>query len=626
MKFENEYKNAIDSVRADGYIKQKVLSRINEPKPKRISNLMIARTAAALAACFAIFLSVLAVNNQDIVPNAEMEQDYSGIYKAVKKFKPNIFEELYLYKDISDDAEVIIEENATDMNGAVNKGSSKPTNSATGSSEKEDSYSETTTQVEGVLESDIVKTDGKYIYSLASKKGKLRIIKAGKVPEEVCSLTVNTEEFFNNSQMYIYKDRLVIIGNSGEYMYDSESVAMVYDISNPGAPEKLFELSQSGNYKDSRVIGDKLYLISNYSIAVRDIEKEKPETYVPYVECKDYEAPVSAASICIVDGCERPDYTVICGYSITDGKLCGTQSVLGGTYAVYCSTKNIITAGYSMEDKTSVSRYSIKDGKIELEAQGEIEGSLLNQFSIDEHNGNFRFVTTVTKGTEIKEGKVIRYEMETSNSLYVLNGELKIQGAIENLAPDERVYSVRFMGDIAYFVTFRQVDPLFSADLSDPKNPKIIGALKIPGFSNYLYPFGEGWLLGIGQDADEITGRTGGIKLSMFDIADPSNVTENSKTILEENYSEALYSHKAVIIDKEKNIIGFSVAGNEGSEYLIFGLDNGKFIRKAEIKLGSVYGNIRGLYINNEFYIVTDDSVIVLNLADFTKISELKFN
>ena len=620
MSFKNEYKNAIDSVNADGYIKQKVLNKIKLKEKKTVSNIMIARIAAAAVACFAVFVSVLAVNNQP-APQVAEEQTYNSIYKAVKKFKPNIFEK---YEYYIDDAEVILESEtvATDT-----KGNSAKPGATNGSASKEDkdSFSETTTQVEGVSESDIVKTDGKYIYSLASKRGKLRIIKAGKEPQEVSSITVNTDKFQSYGEMYIYKDRLVIIGNESEFYYNGKTKTLIYDISNPGSPKKLFELEQSGNYNTSRVIGDKLYLISNYSIGIRYIEESKPETYVPYVKCEDYDAAVEPHSIHIVDDCERPDYTVVCSYLITDGSLVSTKSVLGGTYTVYCSTKNIITAGYQNGYEASISRFSIDNGKIELESQGKIEGSLLNQFSIDEYNGNFRFVTTVSKDVKI-EARDNEFEVRNYNALFILNSELKQIGAIKNLAPDERVYSVRFMGDIAYFVTFRQVDPLFSADLSDPQNPKIIGKLKIPGFSNYLYPYGEGLLLGIGQDADEKTGRTGGIKLSMFDISNPANVTEGSKTVLQENYSEALYSHKAVIIDKQKDIIGFSVYGNEGSEYHIYGFKNGQFQRKVKIELGRAYGNIRGLYINNEFYIVTENSVVVLNLDNFSKINELKLN
>ena len=127
------------------------------------------------------------------------------------------------------------------------------------------------------------------------------------------------------------------------------------------------------------------------------------------------------------------------------------------------------------------------------------------------HKGNLRVVTT--------EGE--------TNSVYVLDKELKQIGAIEDLAEDERVYSARFMGEVGYFVTFRETDPLFSVDLSDPEKPKIVGELKIPGFSDYLHFYGEDQLLGIGMNVDEETQITDGVKLSMFDISDKTDVKEN---------------------------------------------------------------------------------------------------
>lgn len=630
MKFENEYKNALDDIKADGYIKQKVLNKISAPKrakpPKKV---IIWRAAAAVAACFAMAVSVFAIGGNREIPikNNEKAQSYNDIYKQVKKFKPNIFEDFEYYVDMDGGEKVfeVIEDEAVSTDDT--KGNSAKPGASNGAELKEDSYSETTAQVDGVLESDIVKTDGKYIYTLSSRNGKLTIIKAGKAPELVCCITVDTDEFFHNSEMYLYKDKLVIIGTDNKYYYNTNTKAIVYDVSNPGAPSKLFELGQSGNYNTSRVIDDKLYLISNYSIAVRKIDRKKIETYVPSVICEDYNSVVAADSIAFVDDCARPDYTVICGFSITDGSLLGSQSVLGGTYTVYCSTENIITAGFSDNYETSVSRYAISNGKINLKAQGKIEGSLLNQFSIDEYKGNFRFVTTISREVKtFEDGDVSGYAIENSNALFVLNGELKQIGAIKNLAKNERVYSVRFMGETAYFVTFRQVDPLFSADLSDPENPKIIGALKIPGFSNYLYPFGDGLLLGIGMDADERTGRTSGVKLSMFDISNPADVSEGSKIVLTEGYSEALYSHKAAIVNPNRNIIGFSAMGNNGTKYLIYSFEGGRFNLKSETNLGGVYGNIRGLYINDEFYIVTENSVTVLSLNDYTKIAELEFN
>ena len=151
-----------------------------------------------------------------------------------------------------------------------------------------------------------------------------------------------------------------------------------------------------------------------------------------------------------------------------------------------------------------------------------------------------------------------------ANSLYVLDENLEIAGSIHNLAPDERIYSARFMGDTGYFVTFRETDPLFSVDLSDPKDPKIMGELKITGFSSYLHFYGNDRLLGIGEEVNPRTGRTEGIKLSIFDISDPCDVKERHKVVLEDSFgSQALENHKAVLIDMDRNLFGFCVTSYE---------------------------------------------------------------
>ena len=215
----------------------------------------------------------------------------------------------------------------------------------------------------------------------------------------------------------------------------------------------------------------------------------------------------------------------------------------------------------------------------------------------------------------------------TQNSLVILDGNLKETGKIENIAKNEKVYSVRFMGDVAYFVTFRQVDPLFSVDVSDPTSPKIIGSLKIPGFSDYLFPYGEGKLLGVGRSADETTGRVNGMKLSLFDISNPANVTESFKTVVGNTYSEALTNHKATLADAEKNLIAFPYNDEKGTKYLIYSLESTGFALKAEIPLGgdtSTWGTCRGLYIGKLFYAVSDKEIAVIDMQNFQKITELK--
>ena len=203
--------------------------------------------------------------------------------------------------------------------------------------------------------------------------------------------------------------------------------------------------------------------------------------------------------------------------------------------------------------------------------------------------------------------------------MYIFDKDLKVKGKIEGLAKGEHIKSARFMGDMAYFVTFRQTDPLFSVDVSDPANPKILGYLKIPGFSEYLHPFGNGLLFGLGQDADEKVGGTKGLKLSMFDISNPADVKEIAKKLFnerDEDYSnsEAEYERKSILVDAAKNLIGFPVSyyssakRRQINQYVRYGFDKEKgFYERFRAdfpEFDSYGGNYRGLYIGKHFYIV----------------------
>ena len=654
MSFKDDYKNQMDKIRADGYLRKKITEKIEEAEENRKPKFVFAKfAAAAICLVLAVVIAIPAVkhtaNNlksstDKALNDADAEyykeeikenkpEDYSEIYEKIKEVKLQardsetavITDDYVAFGSSPATGGNVISEEADDAanvnGGAVLKGDSGQNTANKLTADK--THSNTTTQVEGVDEADIVKTDGEYIYILSKKNYKVRIVKAGKNPVQVNSIPMENLNY--NQNLYICKDRLVAIGT--HYATKSgkiETVAYIYDISNPEETEKIGECRQDGEYSDSRLIGNKLYAISNYVINNNDISEQNPRSYVPNVKCGTYDDAVPAHSIYINPKSSSFCYTVICGFDMTDGSIKGTQSILGGTYTVYCSTKNIITVGYS-DAETQITRYEINDGEITHKASGKIKGGLLNQFSIDEYNDHFRFVTTEEKWVENTEKGVAAYTNITSNSLYVLNGELETVGSINGLAPDERVYSVRFMGDIAYFVTFRQVDPLFSADLSNPKEPKIIGSLKIPGFSNYLHPFSEGKLLGIGQQADENTGITGNVKLSLFDVSDPSNVKESSKKELPIHYSDALDNHKATFIDTERLLVGFNGYTETGTVYCIYGFEKGEFVKKAEIELDINDNNFRGLYIGNEFYIISEDGILVYDFTTFKPVGELYY-
>ena len=610
MKFKDSYNKQLENIKPDSYIKEKTRRRMaaeqEKTAPKRKGRAFFG-TAVAAALCGAILFSAgivtgrrtVKVNTSDNTAAMKTAPSYSDIYEKIKEFK---------------NKEYIVEEYAYDdsMNTGADTGS-KPTNTNSNSASNTDDasaeHSDTTVQVEGVDEADIVKTDGKYIYILDSGyKGKtIKIIDVtGEKPKQLKSIVT---EGIHGADMYLSGDRIILRGTS-----DSEFsvLAVIYDISDPNNPKEITRVNQSGDYNESRQIDGKLYVISKFCVDTSGIKKSEEETYVPSVTCSDYDGAVAADSVHFYDNCLYPQYTVLCGYDIKDGTLLGAQSVLGGSYTVYANTENIITCGNPDSDGlTQVARFSLDGGKIELKATGSIKGSLLNQFSIDEYKGYFRFVLT-------------DYYKTRTNSLVILDGDLKETGKITDLAPGERVYSVRFMGDAAYFVTFRQVDPLFSADVSDPYNPKIIGSLKIPGFSNYLFPYGDK-LLGIGRNADERTGRAEGMKLSMFDISDPSNVTEGSKTDIPASNSEALYNHKATIADFGKNIIGFPTFGDTGLNYFVYSYEDGKFVMRLKAELDITRNQeCRGLYIGKVFYIASYYELQYYDLQTFEFLGTLQ--
>lgn len=205
-------------------------------------------------------------------------------------------------------------------------------------------------------------------------------------------------------------------------------------------------------------------------------------------------------------------------------------------------------------EKTIIHKIAISGSRLEYQNFGEVPGYVLNQFSMDEDNGYFRIATT-------KSGSWsdIQYEnKESYNNLYVLNKDLKVVGRLEELGETERIYSVRFMQGRAYMITFRETDPLFVIDVSDPKNPEVLGKLKIPGFSNYLHPYDNTTLIGVGQER----GTSRGLKLSLYDVSDVENPKEIDKYVFEDLYSSSLAQtdHKAFLFSKEKNLLVLPVS------------------------------------------------------------------
>ncbi|MFH1211988.1 MAG: beta-propeller domain-containing protein [Candidatus Woesearchaeota archaeon] len=213
--------------------------------------------------------------------------------------------------------------------------------------------------------------------------------------------------------------------------------------------------------------------------------------------------------------------------------------------------------------KTVIHKIGINDGEITYETKGEVSGYLLNQFSMDENGEYFRVATTTYIYTQVSS---------MYNNVYVLNDDLDVVGSLEDIAPDEQIYSTRFIGDRLYMVTFKRVDPFFVIDLSNPEKPEILGKLKIPGYSDYLHPYDENHVIGIGKDTDsnEWGGvSTGGVKIALFDVSDVENPMQIDSYVIGEpgTDSEALSDHRAFLFDREKGILVIPIRENRNRFY-----------------------------------------------------------
>ncbi|MFB5624131.1 MAG: beta-propeller domain-containing protein, partial [Nitrosopumilus sp.] len=296
--------------------------------------------------------------------------------------------------------------------------------------------------------------------------------------------------------------------------------------------------------------------------------------------------------------------------------------------------------------KTIIHKISIDEDKIEYVAKGTVPGRLLNQFSMDEKGDRFRVATTSEIYTQY-EGTV------RSNAVYVLNENLEIVGELEEIAPDESIFSARFMGDRLYLVTFQQIDPFFVIDLSSD-TPKVLGELKIPGFSNYLHPYDEEHVIGVGRDTKEIdNGRVQqlGIKIALFNVADVDNPKVADDIIIGDSstQSEALYNHKAFFFDKSRGVLSIPVSGdikslkessgkmfapeyNRWSGFYVFDLDKSEgFKLKGTVTHSDdssrYYGMnyARTFYIDDVLYTASNDYLKMNSFDELKEINSIKF-
>lgn len=455
-------------------------------------------------------------------------------------------------------------------------------------------YSDTNVQVAGVDEADIVKTDGSYLYIVSNTKVRIVVADGSAALDEVA--TIDLEEVgLSPSDLYIHDDRLVVLGTRWQggvgimdermgssliwpgYGY-GKAEARIYDVSDRSNPELERKVAFDGSLTSSRRIDDKLYMIVNQPVrwgGPMPLSNVREGDVMPMFEDSNdgNEAqPVGGCNdVMILPHVPSPQYLTVGVIPLDNPEMdVEREVVLGNAENVYASLENLYIATteyrYTWEVdaqgptvKTNAYRFEFTDSGIEMEAQGSAPGRILNQFSMDEHEGNFRIATTTDPIWGI-DSEIVA----SSNAVYVLSADMNTIGSIEGIAPGERIYSARFMGDRAYLVTFKQVDPLFVIDLSSPRDPKILGKLKIPGVSDYLHPYDETHLIGFGREAVEGKDMAWfqGMKISLFDVADVANPREVASTVIGDRgtSSPLLYNHKALLFDKERGLIAFPVS------------------------------------------------------------------
>lgn len=546
-------------------------------------------------------------------------------------------------------------------------GGSSAGNALTGASD----FGGTYLQYGDVDEADTVKTDGRYIYYLdrydeseGYTKSCIKIFSANPdKPEQVADLVLGRGDMMTADEFYLYDGKLVVIEDayvSNSLYYTSNTHVVIYDVSNVGSITEIGSYQQSGDYVSSRMIGGALYVVSNQEI--------NEENEVPTAQLQDNapSATEDEATVRELDpGCiyapSRPTQNsfLVIGRIDVDSSLQATETkaILGAAGTVYCNGSNLYVLAtsynpevyelllneqngsvperyinrikngyYSFYDYTRITKISL-DETMEFVADGMVNGEVLNQYALDEKDGNLRVATTSynDKGTQV-------------NNLFVLDGQLNELGSVTGFAADESIKAVRYVGDTAYVITYEQTDPLFVIDTADPRSPKLLGEVKISGFSSMLVPVDENTLLGIGyhtvDEPDDYTDMEiqEGLKLVLFDVSDKANPRVLDAKVFEDYSSEVQYNPKALLVNPQRGEYTLPYAYyhweesdvfTDGDEYassgwyseqksgvISFAVENGKIVIRNEYEAkafnsGQLEGEVeRCVYAGNTIYLL----------------------
>jgi len=503
-------------------------------------------------------------------------------------------------------------------------------------------YSTTNVQVRGVDEADIIKTDGTYIYVVTGNA--LKILHA--YPADSASV-ISTRMFYGAPQsLYINGDRLILMcseitpveswactkGSCSNYAPKvPKTLVFIYSVSDPAHPDLVRELEIDGYYKDSRMIDTYLYFVTTEAISTAG--------GIDFPQIKDSETGTSVQPVYYFDTKDQEfSWTTIGAVDIRSEKPVKARTFLvGSAGTVYVSPTHLYLAipaprDYRNPDTTSIYSFAIDGDSITYAAEGSVDGTLLSQYSMDEYGGNLRVATTVQDSASRTSS--------TYSEVSILDDRLKITGAVGDIAPGERIYAARFLGERLYLVTFRETDPFFVIDLKNPERPKILGELHIPGFSRYLHPYDATHIIGIGKQSTR-----GGLKMALFDVADVRN-----PELVDEEYlgdygsnSEVLDDPRAFLFDREKDLLVLPVHLYEQQTYttghyqlvppplewsgaVVYGVNPVKgFTQKGNVvhytgPVGPSTEVKRSLYIEDTLYTMSPEKIVMTDLATRTSL------
>lgn len=581
---KKDYINAVNEINVNETLKQETLKKATNTKKNSKYRYNKIYPIASLAFMCAIIMAIV-LPNKSMAPINEVTDEQTKISQELPKVEN--FKNLYAMLKARDTKRYYIDDMLS-VDSITNANSKNET----ATNEVANDYSKTNTQVQGVDEADIVKTDGTYIYYLTNEK--LTIINTENTSQMKEMSTIKFDETFTPEEIFLNNDKIIVIGKRYEYDKTERKIGIDEDFLYPNYMDKTYTSAKLYNVKDktnptlertvevegdyltARMIGSNVYIASNKYMyyayicnTYKSTELNEDDFKPHYLDTATSNETKSINFDCIyyIPEFEDTNYLNIVAFNITNNQEANVESYLGAGEEIYASKENLYVTktkyDYERKNKTSITteiyKFNLNNANCTFAKAGDVPGSVLNQFSMDECNGYFRIATTDSTSWNSESN---------TNNLYVLNENLETIGKIEGLAKGERIYSVRFMGNRAYMVTFVETDPLFVIDLSNPTTPTVLGELKIPGYSKYLHPYDETHLIGIGEDTEVVNYGygdrvvTNGMKMAMFDVTDPNNPQElyNVKIGEKGTYSELLYNHKALLFSKEKNIIAFPIS------------------------------------------------------------------